>query len=120
MNRPDNQLLNSNSSKQESRASGLQLWSAIAFAIFQLFVLESIAILRSVRSNEPLASPEMLNHIIPEMFAPLMVCVLGILAYRRIMLIVQSVDGDPTILRAVALNGSIVLGFAFLTMDLIL
>jgi hypothetical protein len=122
MNRPKDNLLNSNNSTQESHSSTsqLQLWLALAFAILQLLALEGIAIVRFFRSNEPVNRPDLLHHIVAEMLAPLMVCALGIQSYRKIAQTVPLVSGDPAILRAVAFYGAIVLGFAFLTMDLLL
>ena len=122
MNKLKNSPLNSNDSTHEAFASGsqFQLWLALVFAILQFFVLEGIGIVRLTRSNRPVSRPDLLHHVVAEMFAPLMICVLGIYAYRKIRQAVATANGDPTILRAVALYGAIVLGFAFLTMDLIL
>jgi hypothetical protein len=112
MDEPKISSLNSNDS--------MQLWLALVFAILQFFVLEGIAIVRLIRSNAPMPRPDLLHHVVAEMFAPLMICVLGMYAYRKIRQAVATASGDPTILRAVALYGAIVLGFAFLTMDLLL
>src|SRR5450631_2667137 len=122
MNEPKDYTLNSNDSAPDTLSSNnqLQLWLALAFVILQLLVLEGIAIARLVRSNGSMAGPDLLHHIVAEIFAPLMVFLLGIFAYRKIEQAVPSASVDPVFLRAVALYGSFVLGFAFLTMDLLL
>jgi cation transport ATPase len=122
MNRPEDYSLNSKDTAQDKLSSGsqFQLWLALAFVILQFLVLEGIAIVRLVRSDGSMTRPDLLHHIVAEMFAPLMIFLLGIFAYRKIEQAVPSASVDPAFLRAVALYGSFVLGFAFLTMDLLL
>ena len=91
---------------------------AFVFALVLLLTLESKAILHFARHSATASGGGSFGIFIV-LGMPLIVAVLAVGAYLNVKRIVSSVSEDPAILRAITFYGLMVLGFAFLAMDLI-
>ena len=94
-------------------------WAAFAFAFVLLLIVSATAIVRFVRHSTSASGFGPVD-LFRSLGMPLIVAILAIGAYLNVKRTVSSVSEDPAILRAITFYGLMVLGFAFLTMDLIL
>lgn len=91
---------------------------AFVFTLVLLLTFESKVILHFARNS---AGPGFGSYgLFMTLGMPLIVAVLAVGAYLNVKRVVSTVSEDPAILRAITFYGLMVLGFAFLTMDLIL
>jgi hypothetical protein len=94
-------------------------WWAFTFALAVLLILEFKAAFHFVRYSAGASGIGSFD-LFRTMGMPLAVSVLAAGAYLNVKRVVSSVSEDPAILRAITFYGLMVLGFAFLTMDLLL
>jgi hypothetical protein len=90
---------------------------AFVFALVILLALESKAIILFRRHIVAASAGGSLGLFIPLAMPPL-VAVFAIGAYRNVKRIVSAVSQDAAIMRTIAFYGLTLLGFAFLTMEL--